>query len=162
MNYSEPLSNQIIVFIRCVGLGVLLGFLFEVFSVLRALLSDKKWAYVLCDISFSLIATVISFFFMVLYNSGIVRLNLIAAQLLGGVAFHLTAGKYLIKPLIYFGEKLRKLVLLIFYPFKLFLKKAGALLHKIIKKTQRNNSGDKQVKKDRKKFRNIIKIPLKK
>ncbi len=157
MNYAEPLSNQIIVFVRSVGLGVLLGFLYEVFSVLRGLISDKRWAYILCDLTFSLVATLMSFFFMVLYNDGTVRLNLIVAQLLGGVAFHLSAGTYIARPLLFIGHKLRRAVLLLFYPLKMLCKKCAEILGRLKIKKPRNP----ETEKEKKKIKNIIKIPLK-
>ncbi len=162
MNYAEPLSNQVMVFIRGVGFGVLLGLLYEAFTVLRNLISDKKWAYVLCDISFSLIAAVMSFFFMILFNGGIVRLNLILAQLLGGVALHLSAGRHLIKPMLFVGGAIRKGIRFVFSPVRFILHKGRALLSTQIKKLKSEKKNDSVPKKDRKKIKNIIKIPLKK
>lgn len=157
MNYAQPLSNQIIVFIRSVGLGVLLGFIYEVFCVLRGLISDKRWAYILCDLSFSLAATLISFFFMVLYNDGTVRLNLIVAQLMGGAAFHLSAGAHIAKPLIFIGQRLRRAVLLVLHPLKIIYKKCAVILGKLKIRVHCNP----ETKKHKKKINNIIKIPLK-
>ncbi|MBQ7295675.1 MAG: spore cortex biosynthesis protein YabQ [Clostridia bacterium] len=158
MNYAEPLSNQIVVFIRSVGLGVLLGFVYEIFSVLRTLLSDKRWAYIICDLCFCFSATLMSFFFMVLYNGGTVRLNLILAQAAGGVAFHLSVGTYLARPLMFICCMLRKALLTLFYPVRFISKK----LQEAIKRHQKDKGEDKKVKKDRKKIKNIMKIPLKK
>ncbi len=162
MNYSEPLSNQILVFIRGVGFGVLLGLLYECFCVLRVFLSDKKWAYVVCDVLFGLTGTVMSFFFMVLYNDGRVRLNLMAAQLLGGIAFHIAAGRYLIKPLIFLGENIRKAIYFALFPFRFVLSKIKEIVSKTVKKHKNNKQADNLPKKDRKKFHNILKIHLKK
>ncbi len=152
MNYAEPLSNQVLVFIRSVGFGVLLGLIYELFSAVRILLGDKKRAYILCDISFSLTATVLSFFYMVLYNSGRVRLNLLAAQLIGAIAFHIAAGRYLVKPFNYLMEKTRQLLLFLFYPIRYVFGKVKNILARRPKKE----------KKKLKNIKNIIKIPLKK
>ncbi len=152
MNYAEPLSNQVLVFIRSVGFGVLLGLIYELFSAVRILLGEKKRAYILCDISFSLTATVLSFFYMVLYNSGRVRLNLLAAQLIGAIAFHLAAGRYLVKPFNFLMEKTRRLLLFLLHPAEYLLGKVKTVLPKRQKKD----------KKKVKNIKNIIKIPLKK
>lgn len=96
MNYFEPLSNQLLVFIRAVGFGVMLGIFYDFFELVKALLPKKTFITVICDVIFSLAGTLSSFFFMIVCNSGIVRFNLIIAQLLGGVAFHMTAGRYII------------------------------------------------------------------
>lgn len=162
MSYAQPLSNQVIVFICGVGFGVLLGLTYEVFTVLRMLLSDKKWAYILCDGIFSVFATIMSFFFMVLFNSGIVRFNLIAAQLLGGVCFHLTIGKYLIKPLLFLAKKLRKLLYMLCFPIRLLISKARKIKPNLHFKRLNRAKNEKKPKKERKKFKNIIKTLLKK
>ncbi len=150
MIYSGPLSDQIIIFIRCIGLGVLLGLIYEVFSALRCMISDKIPAYVICDVAFSLIATLISFFFMVLYNNGRVRLNLVFAQLIGGVAFHMSCGRYLLKPLTFIVVKIRRVISTLFLPVK-----------KLIEKLSSFFSSDGRVPM-KKKIKNIVKIPLKK
>ena len=146
MIYSGTLSDQIIVFIRCIGLGVLLGLIYEFFSLLRCFLSDKTRAYVICDIAFSLVATVISFFFMVLYNNGRVRLNLVLAQIIGGVAFHFSVGRYLLKPLTFIAVKIRRVLSALLLPVK-----------KLIAKLKPRGAVPL-----RKKIKNIVKIPLKK
>ncbi len=151
MNYAEPLSNQVLVFIRSVGFGVLLGLIYELFSAFRILLGDKKRAFVLCDIAFSLTATVMSFFYMVLYNSGSVRLNLLAAQLIGAAAFHIAAGRFLVKPFNFLMKKIRRILLAAFYPVRFSVRK--------IKEISLDN---KKEKKKIRNIKNIIKIPLKK
>lgn len=162
MSYSQPLSSQVVIFIYSVGFGVLLGLVYEVFTVLRMLLSDKKWAYVLCDAAFSLIGSILSFFFMVLFNNGIVRLNLVLAQLVGGLCFHFSVGKYLIKPLLFISEKLRKLIYLLLFPVRFIFKRTGKLVGKLRQKQQNKSTETEKMKKEKKKIKNIIKIPLKK
>lgn len=162
MSYSQPLSSQVIIFIYSVGFGVLLGLTYEVFTVLRMLLSDKKWAYILCDTAFTLIGSTLSFFFMVLFNNGIVRLNLILAQLVGALCFHFSVGRYIIKPLLFISEKLRKLISLILFPIRFVFEKAEKLAAKLRQKQQNKHSKTEKMKKEKKKIKNIIKIPLKK
>lgn len=162
MSYNQPLSNQVIVFAFGVGFGVLLGVLYEIFSVLRMLLSDKKWAYILCDTLFSLIGTVLSFFFMVLFNSGVVRLNLIVAQLTGGLVFHFSLGKYLIKPLLFIAEKIRKLILLIMFPLRFLWKKLKKVILIFKEKFKKKKEKREKSEKAKKKIKNIIKTHLKK
>lgn len=162
MNYSEPLSNQVLIFIRGIGFGVILGFIYELFCVLRSLLSDKKLAYVVCDVLFGITAALMSFFFMVLYNDGIVRLNLMASQLIGAVAFHFASGKYLARPLISFSANIRKLIGVIFFPLSFMGKKIKETLLKTALKLKNKIAEEDLSKKDRKKIHNILKIHLKK
>ncbi len=97
MNYSEPLINQITVFCRAAGCGILLGILYDGVSLIRMTVGEKKGIYVFFDTVYFLLASVVSFFFMVLYNSGQVRLNLMLAELVGGAAFHFSLGRYVLE-----------------------------------------------------------------
>ena len=138
MRYTEPLSNQVLMFISSIGPGVLIGLIYDViFSFFRAL-SDKKAFMIISDISFSVIATMISFFYMVIYNSGTVRLNIILAQLIGAVTFHYTLGRYLGVPIIFFSNLLRKTAGIIFKPLTVtwnFLSKNLSPVSDKLKKT---------------------------
>ena len=162
MRYAEPLSNQLQVFITSIGFGVLSGLLYEVFSVLRRLAGNKKKASVICDFSFCVIVTVLSFFYMVIYNNGIVRLNLIMAQLAGGIAFHLSMGRYIRKPLYFLMDILRKVTGFIFYPIKILLNKLQNTISTFLTKHQKAQNEEQNKKKTDKKIKNIAKILLKK
>lgn len=172
MNYTEPLSRQIYVFLQGLGFGVLLAVYYEAVVSVRRLISSRSGAVIFQDIFFSVTASVLSFFFMVIFNSGEVRLNIISAQLLGGLAFHFTLGKKLSAPFDVCGRAIRRLLKQIFSPaVKLmrFLRRKG---HRIAEragqamKRQKNKklSGDRRpaAESKRKKFENISKILLKK
>lgn len=106
MSYTEPLINQIYRFSLALGFGVLMAVVYEILSLVRVFFHGRKVTFI-CDIIFSVIFTVLSFFFMIVYNEGEARFNLVAAQLIGLVSFHLTFGKYLLAPFSSVCEKLR-------------------------------------------------------
>ena len=161
MRYSEPLSNQVLMFISSIGPGVLIGFIYDViFSFFRAL-GNKKALTIAADLGFSLIATLMSFFYMVIYNSGTVRLNIILAQLIGAVTFHYTLGKYVSVPVTFIADLICKIIGVFLKPFRqvyaLMVKFLSKIRGKIKKKTRNteNNSSAKE------KIINILKIHLK-
>lgn len=110
MSYTEPLINQIYRFVLAVGFGIIMGVLYELFVGARTLFTEKKWAIITQDISFSAVFAVLSFFFMLIYNEGVVRLNLIVAQVLGLYTFHITFGKKIVRPVRNLRRKLSKKV----------------------------------------------------
>ena len=115
MNYREPLSDQVLIFISSIGPGVLIGFMYDViFSFFRAF-GNKKAIIITADLCFSVLATLLSFFYMVVFNSGTVRLNMIIAQLIGAVTFHYTLGKYIAKPVTMIANFCGKVIGFIFY-----------------------------------------------
>ena len=161
MTYAEPLSNQILIFIRSIGPGVIIGILYDViFSFFRTI-SNKRCVIVTADIIFSVSATLISFFYMVIYNSGTVRLNMIIAQIVGAVTFHMTMGRYVAEMTTFISKIIGKTVAFIFTPFirlyRKLLSRLGAFKEKI--NAKRKSYPKEKTKK--KKIMNILKIHLK-
>ncbi len=101
MSYSEPILNQIVVLFRALGIGIVLGTVYFLLSLVRKLFAEKRWICYTCDIVFWVISFYISFIFMLVYNKGLVRITLIAGELAGAAAFHYSLGKYLLS----FAEK---------------------------------------------------------
>lgn len=137
MTYKEPLSDQVLMFVSAVGPGVIIGFLYDViFSFFRAF-GNKRIIIISADLCFSILATLFSFFYMVVYNNGIVRLNIVIAHIIGAVAFHFTLGKYISKPIKVVAEILTKIIAFTTYPAVFISKKARKILYKIYDKVRR-------------------------
>lgn len=98
MSYTEPLINQIYRFMLSVGFGIIMGLLYEVLTFIFTSLFYSKRSALLRDVIFSIVFTIMSFFFMLVYNEGEIRLNIIFGQISGVVIFHLTFGKYVLFP----------------------------------------------------------------
>ncbi len=105
MNYSEPLVNQIYRFVLSLGFGVIMSIFYELISCVFLIFSNGKKSIFIRDLLFSVVFTVTSFFFMLVYNEGEIRFNLIFGQLLGLAAFHVTFGKMIQTPFLKFAER---------------------------------------------------------
>lgn len=176
MSYSEPLVNQIKIFLLSVGVGVLIFFAYAGVQCFFRFLSSKKGSIFFADIFFSIIAVLISFFFMVFYNNGRVRLHLIFGEALGYFVFYRCAGKYLLGLLSDLAQKLNRVVCFILYPFvrvgRAFVNSADEIRKffdllknkNSITKKKKESSGEEnneKVKYNMKKFDLIRKIHLK-
>lgn len=117
MSYSEPLVNQLRVFFLSVGVGVPLCLLYIFLQALVSFFKSKKWAIFTGDAVFCILATFVSFFFMVIFNSGRVRLHLILGEALGFFAFYLSVGKLLLRLSQKAGEAGGKAVSFVLSPF---------------------------------------------
>ena len=161
MTYVEPLSNQVLIFIRSIGPGVIIGILYDViFSFFRAI-STKRFMIITADLIFSIAATLISFFYMVIYNSGQVRLNIIIAQFIGAVAFHVTMCKYVAKITTFIARLIGKTIGWISYPFTLISRKITAKLTGTKEKIKNKRKSLPKGGTKKKKIMNILKIHLK-
>ena len=162
MRYTQPLSDQVLIFISSIGPGILIGFLYDViFSFFRTF-GNKKSLTITADLLFSLSAGMLSFFYMVIYNSGVVRLNIVIAQLIGAVTFHYTLGRYLSKPVEFMATMLTKLIKAIAFPFAVVFKKSAEYAKKICCKIKVRPRNEAKSKTEKKKINNILKIHLKK
>lgn len=128
MNYSEPLINQVVVFFRSVGAGIILGIIYSVINIIRAVFGERKSVYVFFDLAFFIIASFISFFFMVLYNSGQVRFNLMLGEAAGALSFYYSLGIYIVRTAKKYTDAVKKSVAVIISPVVKLLKKSGGFL----------------------------------
>lgn len=161
MTYAEPLSNQVLMFIRSIGPGVLIGLIYDVIFTFFRTFSHKRAVIIAADLTFSIIATLISFFYMVIYNSGTVRLNIIIAEIIGAVAFHLTMGRYIANPVSFVATLLGKTVNFILYPCVFLLSRTKTLFGKLRKMKSPKEKKTEKISFTPNKLMNIIKIHLK-
>lgn len=161
MNYSEPLVSQVIIFCRAVGCGIILGVLYDAVSFVRMLFGERKSFYVFFDTLYFLIASLVSFFFMVLYNSGQVRFNLMLGELFGGAAFHLSLGKYVLGRCYIHLSRIRKFLSFIAKPFVKASVKIKAFFTKAFISKGKKTPAEENKEKNKKNFSNIGKILLK-
>lgn len=94
MSYSEPLINQPKVLLLSIGVGVLLCVIYVFTQGFFRLFGNGRFSYYFADSVFCVIFTLVSFFFMVLYNNGRVRLHLILGEISGFYVMYFSLGKY--------------------------------------------------------------------
>ncbi len=143
MTYSEPLFNQISRFATSVGFGFVICILYYTVLFIRKIFSEKRCAVLIQDIFFGITATIMSFFYMIIYNNGEVRLNLLIGEITGAAVLYCISGKYIV-PLI---EKtaliIRKLVITVTLPARLYIK-ALSKLYKLPAKYIKENKNKKK------------------
>ncbi len=159
MTYSEPLLSQFNYFFLSLGFGMILDVWYVLIMMLRMCISEKKWAYVLFDIFFSLTVSVASFFFMVIYNNGLVRLNLILGQLAGATALHMIMGRKVINLFKKPAKAVRQLLVFLLIPTKSFFMIFTLGFSKV--KDKLVHCSNKKNNKNQKKFNIITKMHLK-
>ena len=162
MSYTEPLLNQVSRFLMSMGFGFILCVLYLAFSFLRMIMGEKKWMYIFSDMLFGITATVLSFFFMIIYNNGQVRFNLVLGQMIGGIVLYFTMGRYLTKTIEAVSLTVRKAVRVFLMPAVLYLRSFPSffirLYNKLKIKKQKKLSAEKESKKasEKKKRKKMI------
>ncbi len=169
MSYSQPLINQPRILLLSIGVGVLLGLFYSVLQGVFRLTGEGRLSYYLSDGIFVTVFTLVSFFFMVLYNEGRVRLHLILGEVAGIIIFYLCAGKYIYAFIRKVTVILRKLLKAFFKPyafiFSSFVSGISRLTvgikERIISKKRKEGEKQKVNKKRLKKINLFSKIHLK-
>lgn len=145
--YSVPQNEQLAIFGSSLGLGFLLGILYDIMRAIRLSLTKSKIVLIICDILYFILFALISFLFILALNKGEIRFYIIAGEVIGAFFYYVSFGLTVIKITDKAVALLRKLYALIFKcictPFKLligllsgFLKK----LHNFFKKTEKKSS----------------------
>ncbi len=144
MEYILALSSQGKIFLFSLGFGFILGFLYDIFRFFRVAFPAPKLIFAL-DFLYFIFCAFLTFFFLLVIDSGQLRLSSAAGEIIGfavyfstcSVVFRRIAAKvskavktsvlFILKPFIFLGRK----ILLLFKKIICFLKK---FLKKSIKK----------------------------
>ena len=159
MIYSEPLFNQISRFLNSVGMGFILCGLYVALKVIFRLFGKGKITVAVSDGVFCVLTAFVSFFYMLLENSGTVRFNLVVGQLIGGLLLYFTVGRFILKLLCLLADGVKAVIRGIVYPIRLLalsILKLPLKLIKVLKKAlktakkpkceQLNENVDKKIK----------------
>ena len=165
MSYSEPLINQIRVFFLSIGVGAVLCLVYIGVQSFFRLFGKSNRVYYLADGIFCVLFAFISFFFMVLYNSGRVRLHLVLGEAIGFFVFYFAAGKYLQMLLLRLTDVIRKTVGFALMPVRSVCRHFAVGMKEIktniTVKVSKNKSKEKTEEKNKKKFNFLGEIHLK-
>lgn len=119
------MNNQAYLFVMFVINGFLIGVLFDVFRILRMSFKTKDFITYIEDITFWILAGILTLYFIFYYNNGEIRFYIFFGIIFGIVIYILTISKYIIKfsvTIINFVKGIiNKIIQIVFYPLKLIL-----------------------------------------
>lgn len=144
--YNVSQSEQTLIFLASLGVGFLLGILYDFLRAVRLSFSRGKIAVVVFDLLYFFFVAFFSYLFILAANKGEVRSYIIIGELSGAVFYYFSLGFALMKLTDKFVAILKKVYSLAFkiisFPFCLiksaFLKIFGKL-KKIFKKSEKKS-----------------------
>ncbi len=149
--YIDDISSQLQVFLYSVGFGFILGFIYDIFRIVRTLIIKNNNAVPVQDIVYFLLCAVLTFLFLLVVNNGNFRFNILVALILGFAVYYLSLGRFFADFVISFSKRIIKsanvIAGLITTPYRF----VAALFEKIYRKLPENlknikNSGKKAPK----------------
>ncbi len=145
--YSVPQNEQLAIFALSLGLGFLLGVLYDIIRALRLSITKSKIVLIICDIVYFVLFGIISFLFILALNKGEIRFYIIIGELIGAFFYYISLGTAVIKITNKAVSLLRKFYTLVFKiisaPFRGLAKVFSGIfkkLRKLFKKTEKKSS----------------------
>lgn len=78
-------------------LGIILGFAYDIFRILRMIMNSKNISIFIQDILYFVLSGIITFWFVLNFNSGDSRFYILAGEAIGWILYHLTIGNLIYK-----------------------------------------------------------------
>ena len=121
--YNVSQNEQMLIFLASLGMGFLLGVVYDFFRAIRLSLTRGKIAVVIFDLLYFFVVALGSYLFILATNKGEVRSYIIIGELLGAVFYYFSLGVALMKLTDKFVSILKKAYSFIFkiisLPFRL-------------------------------------------
>lgn len=152
MDYIQGLPEQARVFLLSLGFGFILGILYDVFRIVRLVVSPGRRIVIIYDVVYVALSAVLSFLFFLAVNDGSVRAFSLFALLLGWLVYYLSLGIFVIKISEALVRFTRRLIYLITRPFVFVF----GIIRRLLRRFRRFLS--KNIKKLLKKSKFLLKL----
>lgn len=94
---NEFFKTQFAVFGFSCFLGIVLGFMYDCFRLIRMIINPKNIFIFIQDVIYFCVSAVITFLFVLVFNNGESRFYILAGEGIGWILYHLTFGEAIYK-----------------------------------------------------------------
>lgn len=159
MNLSANINEQATLLLYSILLGVGLGAVYSVLTVIKTLFYSNKVVETILNLIYFPLSAIIFFFFVIGVCGGEWRLYMALGVIFGALVFIQTLGKIITVPLCAIIRRIQKLLLKILRQIKgkiikIDLKKKAFLLYNKFKYKRRTDYGTESKSKEKQKFHN--------
>ncbi len=141
--YSLSLAGQTKSFLLSLGMGFLLGVIYDLIRIIRISFSQNKTGVILSDLFFCAVACMGTFLFCLTVNEGEIRLYLVLGEVAGFFTYYFSLGviifSYSEKIIGFIKRLIRSVLRTILFPFKWVFGKLKSLFKKMISKRRKNS-----------------------
>jgi len=95
--YTFAINEHLEIFLLSLGMGFLLGILYDAVRIIRLIVSKGKAALFVFDFLYLALCSVLVYLFIIAVNMGAVRAYIIIAQLLGFFCYYISFGVVVIR-----------------------------------------------------------------
>lgn len=97
MVYIQGITEQTRIFLYSLGFGFLLGILYDVFRTMRLIISKSKGFAFFADLLYFSVCAILTFCFIMVVDSGKVRLYVALGEILGWLVYYFSFGAIAIR-----------------------------------------------------------------
>lgn len=90
--YTFAISEHLKIFLLSIGMGFLLGVLYDIIRIVRLIMSKSKTAVFIFDLLYITLSALLVYTFIIAINMGAVRAYIIIAQLFGFFFYYISFG----------------------------------------------------------------------
>ena len=116
------LKMQLTIFGSSCALGVALGFMYDLFRIIRMIINPKNIGVFIQDVIYFILSGVITFLFVLCFNNGESRFYILAGEGIGWIVYHVTLGNSIYKTSGKFVKIIRNKIFAIGGNLKTFFK----------------------------------------
>ena len=118
-------------FLYSFGFGFLLGIFYDILRTFRMLISRSKVFVFIVDLIYFASCAVLTFAFVLVMDSGRIRLYTAAGELLGWLVYYFSFGSIAVKVSSFLCRKIKRVFALFFKPFRVLFSGFGKVFGKI-------------------------------
>ncbi len=141
--YSLSLATQTRNFLLSLGLGFLLGMLYDVFRIIRLIISKGKATVVIFDVLYCTVLAFVTFVFFITVNEGEFRFYLLFGEFIGFSVYYFSLGIMIMNAGELFVDKIKCIFKSVFrvviFPFKFFFDKIKVASDKLFKNCRKRS-----------------------
>ncbi len=120
------MNNEAYLFFMFIINGILIGFLFDIFRILRKSFQTSDIITYVEDVLFWILTGILTLYFIFYFNNGEIRLYIFLGILLGILLYMITISSYIIKFFVYVINTIKKVIMkiekIITYPLRLLFR----------------------------------------
>ena len=149
--YNVYQSEQFLIFLASLGVGFLLGVLYDILRALRMSFTRGKIPVILFDLLYFFAVAFLSYIFILAANKGEVRSYIIIGELIGAIFYYFSLGVALMKLTDKFVLLLKRFYSLAFrifsFPLRLIKSTFLKVFHKFRMISQKSRKNSKKIQK---------------
>lgn len=157
MDYIQGVADQTEIFLYALGFGFLLGVLYDVFRMFRLIISNSGRFVFFMDFLYFAVCTFLIFCFIMVTDSGRIRLYVAFGIILGWIVYYFSLGVIIMRIFNALIKALKQMFSALFKPFKRLGRMILQKTRKFAGFCKKNiRKSDKKVKFNLQKYKGIV------